>query len=109
VNLTAGQRAEHRRITGDLARIGLVLPGSLFSAEISCGTRTCRCQGTPPALHGPYWRWTRKVNGKTVTRRLTDDQQRDYQPLVDNARRLRALVAELEALTLDVVGQDHRR
>ena len=45
----------------------------------------------PALLHGPYHQWTRKINGKTVTRILTDDQIADYKPWFDNQRRLREL------------------
>jgi len=42
---------------------------------------------------------TRKVDGKTVTKLLTPEQLARYQPWLDNARRLRELVSELETLT----------
>lgn len=54
----------------------------------------------PPALHGPYYSWTRKINGKTATRTVTAEQARRYQPWFDDARRLRALATELDALSL---------
>ena len=62
-------------------------------------------------MHGPYWQWTRKVAGKTVTRLVPDDQLDDYRQWLDNHRRLRALVAELEALTLAIAdaGQPGKR
>jgi hypothetical protein len=60
-------------------------------------------------LHGPYHRWTRKVDGKTATRRLTADQQRDYQPWFDNAKRLHQLVTDLETLGVQIAEQDSRR
>jgi hypothetical protein len=47
-------------------------------------------------LPGPYHQWTRKKDGKTATRILTDDQLADYQPRFDNQRRLHELIAELE-------------
>jgi hypothetical protein len=28
----------------------------------------------PAQLHGLYWQWTAKVNGKTVTRRLSETE-----------------------------------
>lgn len=108
MRIAPDQRAEQRRVAGELARLGFVLPGTLLRRGYRCGKPTCRCTADPPRLHGTFWSWTRKVNGKTVTRRLTDDQQRDYQPWFDNARRLRALVTELETLTLSVVDQDPR-
>jgi hypothetical protein len=68
-----------------------------------CGKPRCRCKADPPQLHGPYYQWTRKIDGKTVTRRLTDEQLADYQPLFDNARKLRALLADLQDLTMEIV------
>jgi hypothetical protein len=52
--------------------------------------------------------WTRKKNGKTATRILTDDQLADYGPWFDNHRRLRELIAELEALSLAIAEADPR-
>src|SRR6266702_4075494 len=50
-----------------------------------------RGQADPPRLHGPYAEWTRKIGGKTITRRLTPAELAEYQPLFDNAKKLRAL------------------
>jgi hypothetical protein len=43
------------------------------------------------------------LNGKTVTRRLTQAELAAWQPLFDNARKIRALLAELHELTLEIV------
>ena len=59
-------------------------------------------------LHGPYHQWTRKVTAKTVTRLMSDEQLDDYGPWIDNERRLRSLVAELESLSLGIVEADPR-
>jgi hypothetical protein len=60
------------------------------------------------ASHGPYHQRTRKKDGKTATRILTDDQLADYRPWFDNHRRLRELITELEALSLDIAEADPR-
>ena len=57
----------------------------------------------PARLHGPYAEWTRKIAGKTITRRLTPAELAEYQPLFDNAKKLRALLAELQDLTLQII------
>lgn len=101
-------RAEAERVTAALAAVGFVLPGSVLHRLARCGKAGCRCQGDPPVLHGPFWSWTRKVAGKTVTRRLTDAQIADYQPWFDNSRRLRGLVTELEGLSLRALDADPR-
>ncbi len=76
------------------------LPGTLSRRFMRCGKAKCRCKADPPALHGPYFHWTRTVAGKTVTRTLTPDQADRYQSWFDNARRLRDLIADLEARSL---------
>ena len=96
------QAAQQRRIAKALSEIGFALPGSLTVRAYRCGKANCRCKGEPPQLHGPYAFWTRKVNGKTVTRILSEDQLIEYQPLFDNARKLRALVSDLQELTLQL-------
>jgi hypothetical protein len=53
----------------------------------------------------PYIQWTRTVDGKTVTRYLTQDQLARYQEWFDNARRLREIVAMLEIASLHAVEQ----
>jgi hypothetical protein len=50
-----------------------------------------------------------RIAGKTVTRRLTDAELAEYQPLFDNARKLRALLSELQDLTLEITGTDTPR
>lgn len=81
-----------------LDEIDFALPGSIGQRRTRCGNPRCRCHADPPQLHGPYTQWTRKQDGKTITRLLTPEQAARYQTWIDNARRLRELVRELEAL-----------
>lgn len=99
---------EARRLRQAIAAIDYVLPGTLSRRRVRCGRAGCRCHADPPELHGPYWWWTRKVENKTVTRLLTDEQATDYEVWFQNARRLRALITELEALCLRAVEADPR-
>jgi hypothetical protein len=95
-------RADRRRrqILGEIAQLGFCLPGSVVDRTSRCGNPTCHCHTDPTRRHGPYRSWTRKVAGKTVTRRLSDDQLHRYQDWFDNDRRLRALITELEKLSI---------
>ncbi|MBA3358759.1 MAG: hypothetical protein H0U20_04805 [Thermoleophilaceae bacterium] len=98
------QHDEHRRaeITAQLAQVGFCLPGTLTARRTRCSSPGCRCRREPPVLHGPYYSWTRKIAGKTVTQTLSPDQAERYQPWFTDARRLRALTTELEALSLRI-------
>ena len=90
----------YRELLAEIPQTGLVLPGTLNTVMNRCGKPRCSCHADPPRLHGPYITWTRKVAGKTQTRRLTPQQADRYQPWINNYRRLRQLIAELEALSL---------
>jgi hypothetical protein len=87
-------------IQAALAQISFALPGSIVTRRTRCGKPGCACKADPPSLHGPYIQWTRTAGGKTVTRTLTPAQYQAYAPWFASARRLRALAAELEALSL---------
>jgi hypothetical protein len=99
----AARRLQH--LHAQLAEIDFALPGTINIATNRCGKPNCACHSDPPKLHGPYITWTRKVSGKTVTRRLTREQLERYQPWFENDRRLRTLIKEIEALSLTTL--DH--
>ncbi|HTQ94723.1 MAG TPA: DUF6788 family protein [Streptosporangiaceae bacterium] len=109
---TPAQQAQAARIaaeiTAHLAGVPFALPGTLADRKTRCGHPGCRCHADPPRLHGPYHQWTRRKNGKTATRILSDDQLADYRPWFDNHRRLRELLAELEELSLAIAETDPR-
>jgi hypothetical protein len=92
-------------LQSQLAEIGFVLPGTINVAMNRCGKPNCACHSDPQRRHGPYVTWTRKIDGKTVTRRLTPEQLERYRPWFENNRRLRQLIAELEALSLETAAQ----
>jgi hypothetical protein len=94
-------RAERARLQlkAQIAAIDHALPGSINVVMNRCGKPSCACHAEPPKLHGPYITWTRKIEGKTVTRRLTPEQLERYKPWFENSRRLRELIGELHALS----------
>jgi hypothetical protein len=108
VSPTPAQQAQVRHIAREIAALGFVLPGTLADRMTRCGRANCRCHADPPRLHGPYHQWTRKKNGKTATRILSDEQLADYGPWFDNHRRLRELITELEELSLAIAEADPR-
>jgi hypothetical protein len=98
----ARDEAAQHEIARRLGEAGFALPGTYLEYPHVCGKLNCRCMADPPRPHGPYHRWTRKIGGKTVTRRLSEEQVRLYGPWFEEAQRLRALLSELEALSLRV-------
>jgi hypothetical protein len=92
-----------------LADLGYVRRGSLVRRFMPCGKPGCRCQATPPQLHGPYYQWTRKVRGKTVTVRLTPDEAHLLEEWIANGRQLDRVVAQMERVSLRITDRIVRR
>ncbi len=91
----ADYERRYRELAGQLAQIGLIAAGSVTHRYTRCGTAGCRCHADPPQPHGPYYQWTAKLNGKTVTRRLTDREAELYQAWIANDRQLRAVIGQM--------------
>ena len=60
---------ENRRATVQMqiARLGDMRSGSITTTSGRCGNPNCHCHRSGDPGHGPYYRLTRKVKGKTVT------------------------------------------
>jgi hypothetical protein len=92
-------QAELDQLKDQIAAVGFVCPGSVVRRYMPCGKPGCRCQADPPKLHGPYWQYSHKVGGKTITRRLTPDRARLYQQWIANRRRIDQLLARMEQVS----------
>lgn len=102
---TTSAERRRREIVAEIAKIGFCLPGSLVTRTTRCGTKNCRCHTDPERMHGPYLSWIRKVGAKTVTRNLDAEKAERYEPLFENHRRLRELIAALEAVAVQSVAE----
>jgi hypothetical protein len=85
----------YRALAAELARIGLISSGSVTERYTTCATAGCRCHADPPKPHGPYYQWTAKVDGKTVTRRLSRSEAALYEDWIANDRKMRRLIAQM--------------
>ena len=83
-----------------LTRIGYFRHGTLLKRFTSCGKPGCACQARPPRLHGPYYQWTRKVAGKTVTVLLTREQADLLAGWIATGRQLDRIIAQMQRLSM---------
>ena len=102
-NLTQLRR-RHQALAARLGQIGFAVSGSITRRYTYCGKPGCRCQADPPRPHGPYYQLTRKVAGKTVTTRLTQDQAARYAEWIANQRELRCVLGEMEQISRQAAG-----
>ena len=79
-----------------IQRLGDFRSGSITSIQGRCGKPNCRCHQPNQPGHGPNFRSTRKVNGKTVSESFSSVAElRKAQREVEAFHRFRQLSQEL--------------
>jgi hypothetical protein len=78
------------------SRLGDMRSGSITSTGGRCGNPGCHCHKPDDSGHGPFYRLTRKVNGKSVTETFsTATALRKAQQEVEEFHRFRQLSRDL--------------
>ena len=98
--LSSNAQARFEDLKKQILELGFVRPGSLVRRYMPCGNPSCRCMGSPPQLHGPYYQWSYKIAGKTRTIRLSEEQTKLCREWVRNHKRLKSLLRQMEQLSL---------
>ncbi len=93
-------RQEYARVKQQLRSVGYICLGSITQRWLTCGTPSCVCHRDPARRHGPYYQWTRKINGRTETRMLDESLIRLYQDGIRNHQRLDAIVQKMQEVSL---------
>lgn len=82
-------------LTQSLAHIGFVWPGTVQRQMLTCGKPQCACHKDPEARHGPYYYWTSKRNGKTVSRKLSREEAEILESWINNRRAIDVIVKRM--------------
>ena len=97
-------RRQFEAYRNELNQIGFILTGSVTKRFMRCSTVGCKCQTDPKALHGPYYEWTRKVRGKTVSVRLKQKEAEQLMEWIENKRRFYEIISKMEKITLEAAN-----
>jgi hypothetical protein len=62
-----GLEVQRAAIQQQISQLGDMRAGSITTTGGRCGNSRCHCHGKDDPGHGPFYRLTRKINGKTVT------------------------------------------
>ena len=85
-------KKRHAQLAVQLSRMGLVLPGTITE-------RTIIGQASKKQMdrkkYGPYYQWTRKVNGKTITVNLSKAQVDLFRKAINNNRKSEQILSEM--------------
>jgi len=79
-------------IKRELVRVGDLRPGALSEQYNVCGTPRCRCKGSPPQKHGPYYQLSYTRKQKSHTRFIRLEALPKVKQQIKNYARFRALV-----------------
>jgi Family of unknown function (DUF6788) len=82
-------------LTQSLARIGFVWPGTVQQQMLTCGKPQCACHKDPEARHGPYYYWTSKKKGKTVSKKLSREEAEILESWIKNRRTIDATIKRM--------------
>jgi len=96
----AALHRRYARLTARVARLGLVLQGTITERTI---VHPARADPHRRKVYGPYYQWTWKQEGKTVTVNLSASQARAFQRAIDNQRKLTALLGEMRTVSRQIL------
>ena len=90
-------KRRYAQLIDQLSRMGPVLPGTITERRII--GRASKKQ-IDRKKYGPYFQWTRKVNGKTTTVNLSEVQVDLFQRAIDNNRKIEQILSEMKKISI---------
>jgi hypothetical protein len=91
---------EYRKLKSQIVALGWARPGSVIRRYMPCGKLSCRCKALPPQLHGPYYQWSHKIRGKTVSARLSEEKATLAKEWAEGHRKFKKLINRMERIAL---------
>jgi len=92
-------------LKADLAQIEYFSKGTLLARMVRCGKPQCACGKDPSKRHGPYYEWTYKARGKTVTVRLAPEAASFFRAAARQYRKLKTILNRMETLSRQALGK----
>jgi len=100
---------EMERIRKRIAKIGLACSGTLYVRKKACGRPNCRCAKDPGQLHGPYYEWTRRREGKLLHSILSAEKAKVLEAAIASYREIQALLGLWERETEAIILAGRKR
>ena len=94
---------ELKEIKRQLMNIDYICTGTILLSYKKCGKPNCLCMTEKTARHGPYYVWTRKVKGKTITKTLSQKQASICKKYINNMKRLKSLIEKIKIISLKAI------
>lgn len=97
---TGQMKGRYARLAARLAKLGPILQGTITERTL---LRDGPRRPGEQKAYGPYYQWTFKRNGKTVTVNLSRSQAKVYQRAINNHRKLEETCQEMRELALQIL------
>ena len=97
---SSASRKRVAALRGRITEFDYMCSGNLRRRYAVCGTPNCRCKGRPPQPHGPYYYWSRLLDGKVVQRVLSPKQVEIVARGIKNYRKVRELLRRWQEETV---------
>src|SRR5262245_12272781 len=92
---------KYEKLKQELLDLGFLCVGSVSSVYRPCGKTNCSCHTDPEFTHGPYYQWTRKIKGKTVSRFLNEENAKECLGWIANQRKLESIIKQMQDLSTE--------
>jgi hypothetical protein len=96
---------EYSNLQKEFTQIGYICCGSIMSLYRKCGKPKCGCKDDLEMRHGPYHIWTRKKNGKTVTRSLSKKKAEHCLEYIQNLKKMEKIIEEMKKVSIQIVEE----
>ena len=98
-NLSNSQISRYENLKNKLGNMGIILQGTITPRTI---TRDNPKKPGRKKVFGPYYQWTFKVKGKTITVNLSASQAKFYQRAINNYRKMRNITQKMKDISLEI-------
>ena len=90
----------YRQLAARLAKLQVMVQGTITERTIE---RELAAAPGKKKVYGPYYQWTFKQKGKTVTVNLAIKQAQAYQRAIEEHRKMENIVNEMRQLSLKIL------
>jgi hypothetical protein len=90
-------QARYQRYAQSLTAIGPICQGTVIKRN------DVRQRGGKPKTYGPYYLWTRKLEGKTLSIALSQQQYEALKEAIANQKKLDQTLAQMRSLTEQII------
>jgi hypothetical protein len=91
---------EYEKLKKSFLDIGLVQQGTILPRTIQ---KEHPKKKEKIKTYGPYYQWTKKIKGRTVTNNLTPSQAKTYEKAIKEYRKFKNILSEMMAISSKIL------